>query len=76
MPDHTDTYGYRYKTGGHVFPLDGLGYPAAVDAVHERRLHQARNATEPTAELVEQTPNGWRPVPLPDNHAQEVTTDA
>lgn len=57
-------YGYRYKPGGAVLPLPGLGFLAAADKVAERRHHQARNGAPATAVLVERDGDEWRPVSL------------
>ena len=65
-------YGYRYKPGGMVLPLNNLGFLAAVDAVIERRHQQGRNGTPPTAELVERDGDGWRGVPLPGDEPEAV----
>lgn len=66
------TYGYRYRPGGHVFELLGRDLGHALAVVHDRRNQQGRNQTPPTAELVEQTPDGWQPVPLPNQTKEKA----
>lgn len=58
------TYGYRYKSDGHVFPIGD--YSTALNVVYERRHQQVIRQTPATVELVESTPTGWQSVPLPD----------